>query len=249
MKLVDKPGRIVGYSISWWMQFAGLVAMIFPEVRYALTGIDTNPRFLWILGVLLLVAGLVGRIYRQDLAPWREWLRLIAIGGIVLALAFVLTSQVSAAPASEEETLEIAVPFIAKEEGVVLKAYLDIVGIPTICAGSTRGVRLGMEKTMAECLDLLEREVAEYRERLHRYFTSATIKYRLPPPRDAAYTSTAFNCGVGAIGKSTATRRLNAGDVAGGCHALTWWNKAGGRVIRGLVNRRKREYALCMQGI
>jgi GH24 family phage-related lysozyme (muramidase) len=76
-----------------------------------------------------------------------------------------------------------------------------------------------------------------------------TIDRRLPATRDAAYTSTAFNCGVAAIGKSTATRRLNAGNIAGGCEALTWWNKAGGRVIRGLLERRKREQALCMQGL
>jgi lysozyme len=78
-------------------------------------------------------------------------------------------------------------------------------------------------------------------------FSPVTIAARLPATRDAAYTSTAFNCGVGGIGKSTATRRLNAGDIAGGCQALTWFDKAGGRVLRGLFERRKREKALCLQ--
>ncbi|MFC3208586.1 glycoside hydrolase family protein [Aquamicrobium soli] len=63
---------------------------------------------------------------------------------------------------------------------------------------------------------------------MHRRSQSATINTRLPPTRDAAYTSTAFNCGSGAIGKSTATRRLNASDIAGDCEALTWWNSGGG---------------------
>jgi GH24 family phage-related lysozyme (muramidase) len=57
------------------------------------------------------------------------------------------------------------------------------------------------------------------------------------------------NVGIAGAGKSTATRRLNAGDIAGGCQALTWWNKAGGRVVRGLVNRRAEEFALCMDGL
>jgi GH24 family phage-related lysozyme (muramidase) len=154
-----------------------------------------------------------------------------------------------ALPYSEADALNEAVPFIAQEEGLRTKAYLDIVGVPTICYGSTRGVRLGMEKTRAECLDLLRSEVAEYRHGLHRYIKPAARLYHLTPKRDAAYTSTAFNCGIGAIGKSTAVRRLNAGDIKGGCEALTWWNKAGGRVVRGLVARRTRERALCLDGV
>jgi GH24 family phage-related lysozyme (muramidase) len=154
-----------------------------------------------------------------------------------------------ALPYSEAAALDVAVPFIAQEEGLRTKAYLDIVGVPTICYGSTRGVRLGMEKTRAECLELLRSEVAEYRHGLHRYIKPATRLYHLTPKRDAAYTSTAFNCGIQAIGKSTAVRRLNAGDIRGGCEALTWWNKAGGRVVRGLVARRTRERALCLEGV
>lgn len=249
MKLVDGSRRIVAYSLSFWMQFFGLVALILPEIRYLLTGRDSDPYFLWWLGVGLLVAGLVGRIWQQGISPWREWLRILAVAAIVAGLAFLLASEVRAAPATEQETLEIAAPFIAREEGVILKAYLDIVGVPTICAGSTRGVRLGMEKTRDECMALLRAEVAEYRRKLHRYFTETTIDARLPPPRDAAYVSTAYNCGVGSIGKSTATRRLNGGDIVGGCEALTWWNRAGGRVIRGLFERRKRERALCLEGL
>ena len=140
------------------------------------------------------------------------------------------------------------VPVIAEFEGLRLDAYLDVVGVPTICYGSTRGVRIGMKKTDAQCIALLREEVSEYREKLHWFFTPATIASRLPPTRDAAYTSLAFNCGIGAVGKSTATRRLNAGDITGGCEALTWWNKAGGRVIRGLVARRTRERDLCLAG-
>lgn len=249
MKLVDNAGRIVAYSISFWMQVFGLAALILPEAWFYATGQDLNPVFLWWVGVGLLLGGMIGRIYQQGISPWREWLRLGGLVVVIVMLAFLFTARSWAAPATEQQTLEIAVPFIAREEGEVLTAYRDIVGVPTICFGSTRGVTMGMTKTHAECLDLLRGEVAEYRYGLHRYFTAATIERRLPPTRDAAYTSTAFNCGIRAIGRSTATRRLNAGDIAGGCEALTWWNKAGGRVIRGLFERRKREKALCLQGI
>ncbi len=254
MKLVSDWRRVTLISLSWWMQAAGLLVLIAPEVRFAWTGRDYDPILSWWLGVLLLLAGLGGRILRQSGSRWREWARLAGVVLVVFALALLLAGKVRAAeqstvPVSEAATLEVAVPFIAREEGMRLTAYRDIVGVPTICFGSTRGVRMGMRKTERECLELLRAEVREYRERLHRYFSQATVTHRLTAPRDAAYTSTAFNCGVGAIGRSTAVRRLNAGDIAGGCQALTWWNKAGGRVVRGLVARRTRERALCLQGL
>ncbi len=259
MKLVSDWRRVTATSLSFWAQIAGLLVLIVPEAYYARTGRDYDPALAWWLGVLLLVVGVIGRVIQQKLSWWREVLRLLGVGSVLAALAFVLAGQVRAAeayagggvsvPVSEAATLEVAVPFIAREEGMRLAAYRDIVGVPTICFGSTRGVRMGMRKSEHECLELLRAEVREYRERLHRYFSPMTVTHRLTAPRDAAYTSTAFNCGVGAIGKSTAVRRLNAGDIAGGCQALTWWNKAGGRVVRGLVARRTRERALCLQGV
>ena len=246
MKLVDDWRRIVSISLSFWMQIVGLLVLIIPEARYMLTRQDSDPYLSWWLGVILLFAGIVGRLFRQSDSGWREVLRLVGVLGIAFLLAIVLTGNARAAPVSEEATLAVAVPFIAQEEGEELKAYLDIVGVPTICSGSTRGIRLGMTMTRAQCRALLR---AEYRHGLHRYFTPATIEHRLTPKRDTAYTSVAFNCGIGAIGKSTATRRLNAGDIRGGCQAIGWWNKAGGRVIRGLANRREREVSLCLHGL
>lgn len=249
MKLVSGWQRVISMSLSFWMQVAGLLVLIAPEVRYHLTGADSDPQLSWWAGVLLLLAGIIGRVFQQGVSWWREWLRLGGVLVVIAALSFVLASSVNAAPVSEAETLEIAVPFIAQEEGEELEAYLDIVGVPTICSGSTRGVKLGMRMTRQQCRDLLRHEVAEYRRGLHKYFSPATVLHRLTPERDTAYISAAFNCGISAIGKSTATRRLNGGDIAGGCKALTWWNKAGGRVIRGLFLRRQREHALCMSGL
>lgn len=66
----------------------------------------------------------------------------------------------------------------------------------------------------------------------------------------------AYNVGTGAICGSTAARRARAGNHAGACQALTWFNKAGGKRIRGLVLRREYgdaarigEYELCMTGL
>lgn len=246
--------RVVLLSLSFWMQVFGLAVLVLPELYFRLTGEDYDPYFTWWLSALLLLAGLAGRVWQQGLSPWKEWLRIIAVAVIAIALALLLAWPSSAAPiasgaATEAQTLEIAVPFIAREEGKRNVAYRDAVGIPTICFGSIRGVHMGMVKTDQECLALLWIEVAEHRTGLHRYFTEETVAVRLPPARDAAYTSLAFNVGIGGAGKSTATRRLNAGDIAGGCQALTWFDKAGKRVLRGLFERRQREKALCLRGI
>ncbi|MDJ0631058.1 MAG: lysozyme [Rhodobacter sp.] len=150
---------------------------------------------------------------------------------------------------SAEEFAAVAVPFVGKWEGLRLKAYQDIVGVWTICYGHTRTAAPGQVKTKAKCDELLRQELLEYRDELHRYFTGETLVARLTPARDTAFTSLAFNVGWAGAGKSTAVRRLNDGDIRGSCIALTWWNKAGGRVVQGLVNRRTEEHALCTLGL
>lgn len=253
MRLVPDVRRVVLLSLSFWMQVFGLAVLILPELWYGWTGQDYDPNVAWWLAVGLLLAGIIGRVFQQGISPWKEWLRIAAVAAIVFALALLLAWPSSAAtlpdgPATEAQTLAIAVPFIAKEEGKRNHAYRDAVGKWTICSGSTRGVHANMMLTDEQCLDLLKVEVAEHRTALHRYFTLETINVRLPATRDAAYTSLAYNVGPAGAGKSTATRRLNAGDIAGGCQALTWFDRAGRRILRGLFERRKREKALCMVG-
>ena len=147
---------------------------------------------------------------------------------------------------------ELSFEVIAKWEGKRNEAYLDRIARPpvwTICYGHTETAHGGMVKTDDECRSLLVQEIRKYRDKLMPYFTSATIATRLPVKRMVAYVSLAYNVGWYGAGRSTAVKRLNAGDIAGGCSALTWWNKAGGRVIRGLINRRADEYMLCMEGL
>lgn len=243
--LVENWKTVLILSISFWAQVAGLLVLIVPELIFAYTGIDTNPAVLWWAGMLLLLFGLVGRLFKQSNVAWVEWLRTSTVFFIIALLALVASSQ-SQASTKQEATLDIAVPLIAKWEGLRLQAYLDIVGVPTICYGSTRGVSLGTRKTERQCEQLLRVEVAEYRCGWLGYVLPE-VAQSLPPKRDAAYTSLTYNAGIRAIGRSTATRRLNAGDTRGGCYALGWWNKAGGRVIRGLVNRRNEEVKLCLE--
>lgn len=126
-----------------------------------------------------------------------------------------------------------------------LSAYLDAVGVPTACDGITRGIRMGQRHTEAQCTALLERELVEHAEQVIRCVPG--LKGRAH--QAAAAVSLAYNIGGTAFCRSTAARRFNAGQWAAGCDAFTMWNKAGGRVLRGLVLRRGRERAMCRTGL
>lgn len=149
----------------------------------------------------------------------------------------------------EARVLDVLVPLVAKWEGKRNLSYPDIVGVPTICFGHTEGVRLGDHMTDAECQALLRSDLVAYHRALLPAFSAETAARRLPPPRHAAFDSLGYNVGPAGVARSTAVRRLNASDVPGACEALTWWNKAGGRVVRGLVARRSEERELCLVGV
>jgi lysozyme len=63
----------------------------------------------------------------------------------------------------------------------------------------------------------------------------------------AAVLSLAFNAGPAAVCKSTMVRLINEGQPAATwCREFTKWVFAGGRKIKGLVNRRNDEMKLCL---
>lgn len=140
--------------------------------------------------------------------------------------------------------LAIATPLVAEFEGSRLQAYLDPIGVPTICYGSTSGVRLGQTKTQAECDALLVNELGYA---LAVVDTLATVP--MPDTRRAALASFVYNVGAGNFERSTLLRKLNSGDVRGACDELRRWTFAAGRQLSGLVRRREAERALCLQGL
>lgn len=140
--------------------------------------------------------------------------------------------------------LMVAGSYIAYFEGRELVAYLDPVGIPTICEGVTRGVKLGQTATDAECDVHLELEV-----RTHAADVDRLVEVPLTDNEYAAWVSFVYNVGAPAFAKSTALRKLNAGDHKGACIEMNRWVYAGGKKLRGLVRRREAESALCLSGL
>ena len=129
-------------------------------------------------------------------------------------------------------------------EGRSLVAYLDPVGIPTICEGVTRGVRLDQTKSPAQCDALLQQELSIAMAGVDRNVTRP-----LPETRRAALASFVYNVGEPQFKASTLLRKLNAGDVRGACAELSRWVYAKGTKLKGLVNRRAAERELCEVGL
>ncbi|WP_406720376.1 lysozyme [Thioclava litoralis] len=254
MKLIPDARRVLVQSFAFWFTVMGLLVLLVPEVVYALTGLDMDPYVKWKIAVGLLIAGTAGRLVRQTSRAWVQWLRMLAVAALIIIFAVQTTwaaassrPLVAGAQTSEVQILDQAVPFLEVWEGVELVAYRDIVGVWTICSGTTRGVVAGMRKTRAECAQILRAEALEYWRGTARFMTRDTLATRITTSRGVAWTSFAINVGIASAGGSTAMRRLNAGDILGSCKAMTWWNRAGQRVVAGLVNRREKgEYPLCI---
>jgi lysozyme len=137
-------------------------------------------------------------------------------------------------------------PFIAKWEGLSLVAYKDIVGVPTVCYGETRGVKMGDRYTKAECEEMLRKSVAEYYNKLQPYMTNKNI----PIGVQASLLELAYNVGISAAGNSTMMKLANQGKYKEACQQLDKWVKAGGGRIQGLVNRRAdSKVNLCLKGL
>ena len=138
--------------------------------------------------------------------------------------------------------------FIERHEGVVLKAYRDIVGVWTIGAGLTAasGVvvpRAGMTITAEEASVLLH-------QALLRIYEPAVVRAmaRRGPRQPEFDAAVSFHFNTGAIGRASWVTAWLSGDMARAVAALRLWNKARGRVVTGLVRRRDEEARLLRVG-
>lgn len=139
--------------------------------------------------------------------------------------------------------------FVGPWEGERTEAYLDRIASPpvwTVCYGETRGVKPGDRYTSAQCNEMLMDALADYRAPLIACIPDLPSQ---PEGVQVALISWAYNVGTGAACGSTLAKRANAGDWPGACNQLPRWNKAGGKTIQGLTNRRAAEQKLCLNAL
>ena len=144
-----------------------------------------------------------------------------------------------------EGWLPYALSLIKKFEGCKLTAYPDpgTGGKPiTIGWGSTsdpqgRPIAMGATWTQAQADARLAAHVLEFAAGVDK----ALDKAPATPMQKAALTSLAYNIGAGAFAGSTLLKKHRAADYEGAALQFPAWNKSGGRVMQGLVNRRAAE--------
>lgn len=146
--------------------------------------------------------------------------------------------------------IALACAFIQPWEGLWTTAQVDTIGTGrpiTYCYGQTSEfgqVKVGQKFTPQQCSDLLKKSLPKYWDEI-----SPCIHVALPDKTKAALLSASYNAGSSAVCKSPMLERMNTGDIFGGCDAFAgWYVRAQGRVVKGLINRRNGEKALCLEG-
>lgn len=166
-----------------------------------------------------------------------------------------MSKRAKAAIAGAATAVALATGALIKPwEGLRTTAYRDVVGVWTVCYGETEGVKPGMKVTPARCEEMLaERVHDDYYKPLARCIAGFDAK---PVSWQAAAISLAYNVGVSAVCRSTAARLAREGHYRESCEAMTRFNKAGGKTVRGLVLRREHgdaqrmgELELCLEGL
>ena len=123
------------------------------------------------------------------------------------------------------------------------KAYLDKLAAPpiwTIGWGCTEGIEAGMVWTLDEATAALRRELEK-----HEAIVTRCVTVEIGQNNFDALVSFQYN--TGGLPKSTLLRKLNAGDFDGAAREFDKWNKAGGKIYKGLIRRRAAERALFEQ--
>lgn len=124
------------------------------------------------------------------------------------------------------------------------RVYNGKLDVPTIGWGCTEGVTMGMIWTRQQAEDAFSKEVSKFEAAVNQLVTVPLGQNEFD-----ALVSLAYNIGIGSKKKSgfstsTLLKRLNKGDRPGAVKAFHMWNKAGGAVVNGLVQRRASEAAL-----
>lgn len=141
----------------------------------------------------------------------------------------------------------VAFAGILAYEGYREKAYVPVKGdVPTIGHGTTvypngAKVRLGDTTTPKAALEYARMDVAKFEGAIKK-----CVRVSVYPHEYDAFVSLSYNIGMSAFCGSALVRRLNAQDYDGACREILRWDRAKGRVVRGLSIRRQAEYRTCI---
>jgi len=139
------------------------------------------------------------------------------------------------------KTSDHGIAIIKQFEGCKLKAYLCPAAKLTIGYGHTSDaghpeVTEGMTITQDEAVRILANDLVKFEEAVDNIVT-----VELSQGQFDALVSFTYNCGIGALKKSTLLKKVNAEDWDACPAEFMKYTRGGGKVLPGLVRRRKAE--------
>ena len=134
---------------------------------------------------------------------------------------------------------EEGLALIKKFEGCELEAYQCAAGIWTIAYGRIKEVKEGHTCTQEQAETWLDEELHEYQS-----YIDDMVKVNLEQCQFDALVSWVYNLGPSNLKSSTLLKVLNNSEYDEVPEQIKRWNKAGGKVLEGLVRRREAEALL-----
>lgn len=134
-------------------------------------------------------------------------------------------------------------------EGCRLEAYQDPVGVWTIGYGLTAASGVikpykGLKISQARAEELLIAALGPYEKAVSEAITAPVNENQF-----SAMVSLCYNIGPKNFRDSSVRKLFNLGNTAGAAEMFKLWNKAGGKVLQGLVRRRAAERALFLKPV
>lgn len=166
-------------------------------------------------------------------------------GGAVGVICSVGTIIALVMSGGHVRTNQRGLELIGNAEACRRDPYVCPAGVLTDGIGNTHDVKAGTRKTDAQIAADWEKNILSAEKCVNSY--AAGVK--LSDNTFSAVTSITFNVGCGAMQKSTLFWMLRQGETAQACQQFTRWVYAGGVQLPGLVTRRSKEKALCLDGV
>ena len=139
-------------------------------------------------------------------------------------------------------TSEEGISLIKKFEGCRLEPYFCSANVLTIGYGHTRTAQSGQNWSQDHAEEMLKSDLEEFEGYVEQLVEVPLSQYQFD-----SLVAWCFNLGPANLKSSTLLKVLNSGAYEEVPSQIKRWNKAGGKVLEGLIRRREAE-ALLFQG-
>ena len=137
------------------------------------------------------------------------------------------------------KTSQEGIDLIKHFEGCELESYRCSANVLTIGYGTTKNVVEGMKITQNQAEEMLMKDLEEFEE-----YVEDLIDVPLEQNQFDALVAWTYNLGPTNLKTSTLRKVLNKGAYDDVAEQIKRWNKANGKVLKGLVRRRNAEAEL-----